>query len=286
MTTDVTPKRAGLLTRLAADFCHVGNRLPLVRGHSLFRSVAESLSAGQICRVRRRGVLLDLYVGDKRRMIDRAELFHSWQPETADLLKKICRPGMTCVDVGANIGIFTLQMAHHVRPSGRVFAFEPVPEFFDRLAHHVAINDFDSFVHIENLAASDTATVGTIYAGAATASCTRASGQGNHAVEFHSVRLDDFLAGQQVDFLKIDTDGYELNVLGGAMEMIDRCRPQMLIEAEVNKADDDSLRKCHRLVELLLELKYRVYTEDDSHEVLSADEVTPEWNRDVLCHPR
>lgn len=286
MTTQTHPKRAGFMTRLAADFCYLGNRLPVLRGHGLLRSLAESLSPGQICRVRRRGVLLDLYVGDHRRIVDRAELFHAWQPGTADLLKVLCKPGMTCIDVGANIGIFTLQMAHHVGTTGRVFAFEPVPDFFERLSQHVAINGFEKIVHVEKLAASDTATVGTIYASSATASCTREAGQGQHAVEFQSVRLDDFLAGQQVDFLKIDTDGYELNVLHGAKEMIGRCRPVMLIEAEVNKADDDSLRKCRDLVDLLLELRYRVYNEGESHEILSADEVTRQWNGDVLCRPR
>jgi FkbM family methyltransferase len=285
VTTEVPPQRAGILTRLAADFCHFGNRLPVVRGHGLFRSLAESLSSGKICRVKRQGVLLDLYVGDRRRIVDRAELFHAWQPETADLLKKICKPGMTCVDVGANIGIFTLQMARHVGPSGRVFAFEPVPDFFQRLSHHVAINNLQSYVQVERLAASDSVTVGTIFASAATASCTRVSTHGVQPVEFHSVRLDDFLAGQRVDFLKIDTDGFELNVLGGAMETIERCRPLMLIEAEVNDTDDDSLRKCRRLVELLLGLKYRVFSEDESHEFCSADEVTPEWNCDILCRP-
>jgi len=51
-------------------------------------------------------------------------------------LKSVCKPGATVVDIGANIGVFTLAASQSVGPSGAVFAFEPAPGIFHRLSRN------------------------------------------------------------------------------------------------------------------------------------------------------
>ena len=52
-----------------------------------------------------------------------------------------CRPGDTVLDVGANIGIFSLWASERVGPSGRVVAVEPLPPIFDTFVHNIAAHD-------------------------------------------------------------------------------------------------------------------------------------------------
>src|SRR4029450_7879525 len=77
-----------------------------------------------------------------------------YEPETADLLKRLVRPGWNCVDAGANIGhiisipapagahigYIPVILARAVGPSGRVYAFEALPAMSERLAANVAVN--------------------------------------------------------------------------------------------------------------------------------------------------
>ncbi|MCS7277581.1 MAG: FkbM family methyltransferase, partial [Aquificaceae bacterium] len=64
------------------------------------------------------------------------------------------REGMTVLDIGANIGFYALHFARKVGPSGKVYAFEPVPEFFERLKEHIALNNMTNIFPI-HVALSD-----------------------------------------------------------------------------------------------------------------------------------
>ena len=69
-------------------------------------------------------------------------------------LKRFVKPGMTCLDVGANIGCVTTHLSKLVGPAGRVFAFEPVPHLFQRLRENIALNDFGRTASLHQLALS------------------------------------------------------------------------------------------------------------------------------------
>ena len=62
------------------------------------------------------------------------------EPGTRRVLTKVLAPGMTFIDIGANVGLLTLAGARAVGPSGKVLAFEPVPLSFDLLSWALAIN--------------------------------------------------------------------------------------------------------------------------------------------------
>src|SRR5882762_1728801 len=86
------------------------------------------------------GSLFELDLADH---IQRHIYMGAFEPRETRLAKKHLRPGMTCVDVGANVGYYTALTAQAVGPSGCVVAFEPSPYAFERLHGMIARNELE-----------------------------------------------------------------------------------------------------------------------------------------------
>ena len=156
-----------------------------------------------------------LYIPPEAR--NRDLVIDRYEPGVSDCLRRLLQPGMVFCDVGANFGVFVLLGSRLVGPSGRVFAFEPVPSNRDVLERNIARNGARNVV-ISGDAVSDRN--GTIriflshYAG-----CHSTSSEPlNYAGEFLDVgvvRLDEVEMIEKIDVLKIDVEGAELEVLSG-----------------------------------------------------------------------
>lgn len=155
---------------------------------------------------------------------ERAELDH---------LGRMLRPGDTFVDVGANLGLWTLRAAQLVGPAGRVWAVEPNPAVFDRLAAHIAANHLDQVVVPLALAAGPERSEGVLEASAthnvATVRSTGLDRAGGAVVEIH--RLDDLIEQpNQITGVKLDVEGGELGALQGSARLLRRWRPWICVE--------------------------------------------------------
>lgn len=154
--------------------------------------------------------------------------FASPEPEF-DMLNKWVSPGDIVIDVGANVGHYSLRLASLVGPTGLVYAFEPVQRTFAFLSYNVAASGMTNLI-LFNAAASDEPrqirmtvpeTSGRAnYYGATVA----ANGHIAHAL------VIDSLALPPVAFAKIDVEGHEASVLQGMRALIERDRPVVLAE--------------------------------------------------------
>jgi FkbM family methyltransferase len=172
------------------------------------------------------------------------------EPGTTAAIKKIVRTGMTVVDVGAHLGYFTALFAGLVGRKGRVYAFEPDPKTFDFLRRNTA--RFGN-VHPLNAAVLDHDASATLYR----------SQRSSHnslwaenvdlpigSVSVRAVRLDGVLGEISPDFVKIDAEGCELEVLDSMKEIFARA-PKMTLLVELNpsrlsgrrRSPDELLRK-------------------------------------------
>ncbi|MGH0029409.1 MAG: FkbM family methyltransferase [Myxococcota bacterium] len=143
-----------------------------------------------------------------------------WEPKETHWFTRSVGPGDTVVDVGANVGYYTLLAARLVGDAGRVFAFEPDPVSFGVLERNVRLNGLSNVV-LEQKAVSDAAGSIRLY--------IAPNNKGDHRiyqpeeaarreyVDVDAVALDDYLAGHPgpVDFVKIDTQGAEVAILEG-----------------------------------------------------------------------
>jgi FkbM family methyltransferase len=159
-----------------------------------------------------------------------------YEEHTAELFERELRPGMTVLDLGANIGFYTILAAARVRPGGRVFAFEPAPENIALLERNARANGFDH-VTIVPRACSDTAGRVTLHLSPRGKGLHTigAAGEGWGSIEIETVRLDDHFAGASftADFLKIDIEGAETRALRGMERLLARS-PRLKILTEIN----------------------------------------------------
>ena len=144
-------------------------------------------------------------------------------------LKRYLQKGMVVMDVGANIGYLTLFFCRSVGPQGSVFAFEPEPGNVRELARTVEPNHIDWCTPIKcACGASDKeACVAFGLNG-----CVQPDSAG--PPNCHMVPLDSFVARRgisKVDFVKIDVEGFEADVLVGMSEILKRDRPVLYVEA-------------------------------------------------------
>ena len=152
---------------------------------------------------------------------------------TSRLLDLTLREGMTFVDVGANIGLYTLHGAGRVGPTGAVIALEPTPKLFRLLQKTVRVNDKENICNCINIAASSAdgiATLGGSQYYEYSPLDQPVNKEEKAGFQVRTARLDDVLQGaQRVDVVKIDAGGAELAVLEGMNQVLANYREIVLI---------------------------------------------------------
>ena len=160
----------------------------------------------------------------------------TYEIESLQLMRRLLRSGDTGVDVGANIGLYTLIMGKLVGVGGRVCAFEPGREAFEVLCENVALNSLCNVVETYQLLVGEEAGVeifsedgckGTNRVGG-----SKYDGPKTKKVKRKTIRLDDFFFGcnKLPEFIKIDVEGYEVHVLRGALNILKKSRPTIICE--------------------------------------------------------
>lgn len=166
----------------------------------------------------------------------RAYIVGTYEPENLAAIKQVCRSGMTAVDIGAHEGYLTLVMATLVGNTGRVIAFEPLPQNFERLSQTIALNDLHHIALYQMALSDGTNARAWFHANAQSSSMGKLIENGqiaDTALEINVSSLDQVAGTSKItsiDFVKIDVEGHDLEVLNGMREVIDRFAPSILIE--------------------------------------------------------
>jgi FkbM family methyltransferase len=131
------------------------------------------------------------------------------------------RSGMNVVEGGANLGVFTLLLSKLVGPEGRVFAFEPDPVLYATLLKNLEHNAVRNVVPIPRaLGASPARLLLKTYGlnSGDNRLCVDPAETG--AIRVDVVSMDDSLAGERIDFVKLDVQGWELEALRGMTRIL------------------------------------------------------------------
>jgi FkbM family methyltransferase len=158
-----------------------------------------------------------------------------YEPVETAFFQRHVEPGHTVVDVGANIGYYTLLFARAVGASGRVYAFEPEPNNFAILRTNVEGNGYRNVV-LENAAVSDSSGTLDLFVNETNLGDHQAydAGEGRKRVIVRSVSLDDYFAdlAERIDFVKMDIQGFEAAALRG-MKTLLRTSPDVVLVTEL-----------------------------------------------------
>lgn len=181
-----------------------------------------------------------------------------------DALMNLIVPGMVCMDIGANFGTYALIAASQMGPRGRLIAVEPVPRIAALLTENLVMNGFDDRAIIVRCAVGAKAGMVTMHEFAtrqggntlhAHVAATAISTYGEQIVtrEVPCRTLDDLAdeyAPDRLDFVKIDVEGFEQQVLQGGAAALGRLRPRLLLEWHnaFFAAGSDDARALHELL--------------------------------------
>jgi FkbM family methyltransferase len=146
------------------------------------------------------------------------------------------------IDVGANVGIMALQFAKMI-PDGKVYAFEPTHYAWNKLQKNISLNPelakrivtTQSFVSSEDKESADIIAYASWKVGGAKSNELHPVhlGESKSTEGVGSVQLDSFVKQQnisRINFIKIDTDGHEFEVLKGARQTISAFKPAVIFE--------------------------------------------------------
>ena len=143
----------------------------------------------------------------------------TYEPYEVSIVKQLLRPDACFVDIGANIGYYTILASRNVGPRGQVYAFEPYPDNFNLLRRNIEANGFAGRVNAHQCAIGD-----------ATGKCEMFLSSENHGdhrivpdpnrqratIEVHLRTLDEMVDPQvAVDVIKMDIQGSEFLALAG-----------------------------------------------------------------------
>ena len=200
----------------------------------------------------------------------------------------------TVLDVGANIGEFTLFAA---RRASKVVAFEPVSYLFDRLSGNVALNDMPQ-VQLVNAGLYDREAKVDIYL-----SDSRDQLQGtNHGMgnlfsappgsrgekeQIQVLRLDDWAQQQNLqgaDFVKLDIEGAEFAALRGAEAVLREFRPALVLELEHSHSERAGFDESE-LLDYLRALDYQLHTLDAAGKLQPLQGSQVQHARNLYCEP-
>ncbi|HEY0714594.1 MAG TPA: FkbM family methyltransferase [Polyangia bacterium] len=175
----------------------------------------------------------------------------AWKEPEIDLIKYVVKPGDTAIDIGANFGIYSYHLAQAVAPTGRVYAFEPIPTTTKGFRLIARLLRFKNVELVEKGCGDRAETInfrvplqdnGAVIPGVVHAASRNDSrnGREQHArfekyteLPCEIVRIDDFLPNlERVSFIKCDVEGADFLALRGARKTIERNRP--LVVSEIN----------------------------------------------------
>lgn len=197
-----------------------------------------------------------------------SQIFSKVEPHLQNIINKYVKHGGSVLEVGANIGFFTIYFAKHVGPTGNVYAFEPIPSTYDVLKKKILLNSLDN-IETYNLAASS-----------APGEIVFRMPKGNHSMAsmhwhkncedvdeyiVNTVNLDSMFYDKKIDFVKIDVEGAEGDVVAGMEKIISANKPIVFVEcSEIGRL---------KIWEVMKKYGYRCYyATNDKLEVNSFDD--------------
>jgi len=184
-----------------------------------------------------------------------------YEPNVTAVFRDRVRPGMHVLDIGANIGYFTMLSASLVGSSGSVTAIEPNPESAKLMEASRRANSFDN-VSVLQVAAGREMGLLVLHGNYSNAMTSAAPDEASELVRSTTVpsfKVDDLIPkSKKIDFVKIDVEGAEYNALRGASELIRRCHPTIVSEFSPQTMPGISGVDGRQYLRFLLDFGYKI----------------------------
>lgn len=192
-----------------------------------------------------------------------------YEPNEFCLLQRILKPGMTFIDAGANVGLYSIFAARRVGSQGNVLAIEPSGREFESFQKNAELNALAN-VRLVRKALSDRAAEVELSVAPLSKSGHNTLGAFaydtplDHRERVQAERLDDLVRSEglaRVDVIKMDVEGGEMAALRGAVETLQKFRPVVLVELS-DRALKHQGASSGEVLALLQQHGYRIFCFD------------------------
>lgn len=208
--------------------------------------------------------------------IDLSVYLGRYEPDIVSAIERYCLPGFTVMDIGANIGAFTLRLAKIVGESGKVCAFEPTDYAYKKLIQNISLNQFTNIVSSQ-IALSDRNLLQQRIRFRSSWPTKGSPIVRENMVDF--VTLDDWCKREDlkhVDLIKLDVDGNEYSVIMGGKSLLADQHPLIIMEVWGPNFSDHLKNPFIAL----RNLGYRFFHIDTEEEYASIDDLKAVVSRD------
>jgi FkbM family methyltransferase len=162
-----------------------------------------------------------------------------------EILKTELEQGWTVLDIGANIGYYSLLEASLVGDKGKIYALEPEPRNLKLLAKNIELNNYSNIVETYPLAVSDKSGLSKLYLSEFSNLHTMIKSNEDtisehkseelRFIEVKTVKVDDFLKDKgSINFIRMDIEGYECEAIDGIVKTLDDAPPPIKLLIEVH----------------------------------------------------
>jgi FkbM family methyltransferase len=212
-----------------------------------------------------------------------------YEPEITKIFQQLLRPGMGVLDIGANIGYFSLLASTLVGSDGFVQAWEPSADNVKVLFANCLLNHFEN-VQVIQAAATEKNQVFKYFRHSTNgnvAGMERASPQDMLAAEtVMGLCIDDFVPPTvQIDLVKIDVEGHEYRAMLGARKTLARCKPIVISEFSPHNLPGRSGTSGREYLEFFTDLGYEVCTiSKRGARAIAVDDILSQYEEGVQDH--
>ncbi|MCH8863997.1 MAG: FkbM family methyltransferase [Chloroflexi bacterium] len=154
-------------------------------------------------------------------------VYGAYEPIETEVLEREINEGDVVLDIGANIGYYTLIAARLVGNKGKVFAFEPSPDNFALLEKNVAVNGYKNIIPVPKAVSDESGKI-RLFMDEASGVSNRIHdpGDGRKSITVEAITLDGFFQDYkgEINFIKMDIEGAEARALQGMRGLLKKNR--------------------------------------------------------------
>jgi FkbM family methyltransferase len=169
-------------------------------------------------------------------------LFGERELEHKVMLERVLRPGMTVLDIGANIGYYALMEIAMIMPGGKLIAVEPSPSNVALLKRNLALNGYDG-IEVHQAAVSDQVARRPFFMSEMSNLNTfHDTGTGALHLKGETIDVDtktvpEIMSGRPLDLIRMDVEGHEIEVLSGLLPAVERgdMAPMIIFETHLSR---------------------------------------------------